>query len=236
LFLYRAGMICYTLLRIYSEVFQMKKWFSLFLVLAICLSASAFAELDVYKDMIGSAIKLENYSDPEVDEYSATYVRKEAAVAAFDFVIAMDGGPVLELNGKTVYQDLLNSGWKSDMPETAEGYYSYFNSCFAPDESWISITLSNPTEGSMPIAETYVTGATISAGFSSDFDLSGICFDSTVADVVNAFGEPYRFYCSESSGLVLKYQDENYSSLIITFNAEGKLTEAAYSYNGSLYA
>lgn len=50
-------------------------------------------------------------------------------------------------------------------------------------------------EGSMLLAETYVTGATISAGFSSDFDLSGISFDSTVADVANAFGEPYRFYC-----------------------------------------
>lgn len=59
MFLYRAGRICYSLLRIYSEAFQMKKRFSLFLVLAICLSASAFAEPDVYKDMIGSATRME---------------------------------------------------------------------------------------------------------------------------------------------------------------------------------
>ena len=172
----------------------MKKFFALALALIMCLSVSAFAETDVYKTLMGDCVDWNNYDAPEADEDSVTVWRTEKAAPAFDFVVNLQGDIVVEINGKTVYQNLLDLGWSSNMPETADAMYSYINSCNAPDGKWMTISLCNPTEAAMPIAETFVTSVSFDKEYAPEFELNGITFASTIADVTAAFGEPYYLY------------------------------------------
>lgn len=209
----------------------MKKFFALILALVMCLSVCAFAEIDAYKTLLGDCVDWNNYDAPDADEDSVTIWRTEKTAPVFDFVVTLQDGTVVEINGKTVYQNLLDLGWSSNMPETADAMYSYINSCTAPDGKWVTISLCNPTEAAMPIAETFVTSISFDKDYAPDFDLSGLSFASTIADVTAVFGEPYYVYYSETLGLTLKYEDENINTLKFVFDAEGALAEVDYSFN-----
>lgn len=195
------------------------------------------ALLEVCKALLGDSLDLESYGEPECDEDgdSVSFFGYEKVCAAFDYQLSLAAGADISLNGVTTYQELLDAGWSANMPETAEGHYRYINSASGSEGifngPWFTITVFNASENSAPIGEGYITGVGLEVKYAGDFELSGITADSSVADVVRVFGEPYYIYYSEITGLCLKFKDDISGSLEFDFDASGVLTNVDYNYS-----
>lgn len=201
------------------------------LLLLLCLGVSANAEVSDYHTLIDGAINLDNYNAPNVSDTWVSIYRTENTEPAFDFTVNI-ADATITLDGSTQYQKLLDLGWSGDMPKNARAMNLYDRNCYLPDGSTFRIAVLNPTQKNFPIAEATLYSITLTSPDAPAFDLNGISFDSTIADVVSVFGEPYGItYFDSSEQLKLEYEDANYNRLTLTFDATGALIQVQYRYS-----
>lgn len=209
----------------------MKKLCVLILLLLLCLGVSASAEVSDYHTLIDGAINLENYNAPNASDTAVFIYRTEQPDITFDFTVSI-ADATITLDGSTQYQKLLDLGWSGDMPKNARALNLYDRDCYLPDGSFFNISVINPTKKNFPFVEATLYSITLTSPDSPAFVLNGISFDSTIADVVSVLGEPNEIsYFDPSEQLELKYQDANYNSLTLTFDATGALIRVRYSYS-----
>lgn len=191
---------------------------------------AAGAPQAIVESLVGNSLDLSIY-EMEKDEDSLFYYNSDQ-YGSFPYEITISG-ITLHLNGVTTYQDVLDAGWNANMPETADANYSYIGPLAGPEDRHFTITLDNVNDEAIAMGETYLLAVTGSIKYCGSFTYGGLTENSTVSDVIKAIGTPYSVYCSEISGLTLKFKDncDHENSLSFTFGQDGVITEISLHYN-----
>lgn len=149
----------------------------------------------------------------------------------FSFEISLDG-QIYKI--PMSYKDFTADGWVMDGDDTEEleeNQYTLLQR-FEKDGFKISCQIINLESEAKPLSECYIGQITVDSYYIEDtghsFELpNGIRFgESTIDDVVSAYGEPDDIYEGDSI-IVYTYEEELYSQVEITFDTQSKaLTKA----------
>lgn len=170
------------------------------------------------KAIVGTAVDLNAYEVRYVDEEQARLMLIDEENTVLDYVITVGEGTRLQL--PCAYSEALNAGWVSSVEweENQEGNTLGTDTHSDASGNTINITIQNPTEETMNLADLWITSVTAGNGldYTAAFDVSGISEGSTMANVVSAVGLP---------AYISYYVDEDYVSLKFEYNAaDGFLT------------
>lgn len=180
---------------------------------------------EIVETLVGDSLDLSIY-EVETDEDGISYVNLEQK-GSFPHEITFSGMR-LQLDGVTTYQDLLEAGWNSNLPETADANYQYINTATGPEEQRLTITAANLNDEPIAIGETCLTSVMGIIKNSGGFTLGSITENSTISDVLKAIGTPdYLYYYYEAGTLDVKFRDncEYPDSVAFTFGPDGVITK-----------
>lgn len=186
---------------------------------------------EIAESLVGDSLDLSIY-EVDKDEDSISYFSFGQS-GTFPYEITISGLK-LQFDGVTTYQDVLNAGWSSNMPETADASYRYINTLVGPEGEHFAVDLTNVKEEAIPIEETYVMGITAGIKDNSGFTFGSITEKSTISDVIKAIGTPYSVSYYENLGLELSFEDntcDSKNSISFTFDRDGVMTELSVGYN-----
>lgn len=185
---------------------------------------------EIVETMVGDLLDLSAYEVDEDEDSISYYYYDQHGSFPYEITISELN---LQLNGVTTYQDLLDAGWYSNMPETADASCALINTLVGPEGQHITISLGNVNDEEIAIGETYLLGVTGQVKNCGGFTIGDLTENSTISDVINAIGTPYYLYYSEYVGLTVKFEDScrAQNSLSFTFNQDGVITEISVLYN-----
>lgn len=186
---------------------------------------------EIVETLVGDILDLSIY-EVEEDEDGISYTNLEQK-GSFPHEITFSGMR-FQLDGVTTYQDLLDAGWNSNMPETADANYRYLDTTTGPEGQRLTITATNLNDEPIAIEETYLTSVMGIIKNSGGFTFGNLTENSTISDVLKAIGTPrYLYYNYESGNLDVKFRDNcaYQDSVSFTFDSDGVITKVDIDYS-----
>lgn len=173
------------------------------------VSADGDSLVPALKEILGSAISLDDYELVYQDEEIVNLYLIDGEYIELDYTINLAGGSTIQL--PMIYSELLEAGWTSSVQwdETAEansvGGAAHVNA----DGNTIYVSICNPTSEAMDLNDIWVNSITLGGDFTAEGNVGGIGVGSSIGDLVAAWGKPYNisYYCDEDfSRLELNYE------------------------------
>lgn len=188
--------------------------------------------LDRCMAALDGILDLSNYDEPDADEESVDLNHSDLQKLALDYVVSVADGDVFEL--PCLFQEMLDAGWSATMSIPEELEKNTYTTSWLENEDGqtFAVSVYNVSEDTLPIGECYVAFVQINAEV-TEFEIDGITNRSTVADVIEAMGEPHNiyFYADEVDELTLTYHGEH-GNLTVDFDLDaGTIFRVVYSYS-----
>lgn len=182
----------------------------------------------VVKEILGNAISLADYelSDQDDEDEVHLYLLEEAPIE-FDYTIALDDGTTITL--PMVYGEFLDTGWanRTSWKEQAEAHASGYGVHANANGDTVSIGVVNPTDETMEPADIWINSVNVGGSYTAGFNICGISRGSSIADVINALGNPTTIYytCDDDyESFALKYSTPEFS-LLFEINVENAVVD-----------